>query len=94
MYVYAFVEDTAAAAALRERMVGIVVHAPHLLVAEVGSVARRLFLTGRLAAERALSLIESAPSIVRSSHPHGRLTRLARSLRADVSFPCAVGAIS
>lgn len=85
-FVHASTESTPAAAALRRRIVEETVHAPHLMIAEVGSVARRLVLAGSLSAARGLHLVEAATDVADVVHAHGPLVRLAWALRANVSF--------
>lgn len=85
-FVYAYLEEGEAPAALRERVVSAPVHAPHLIVAEVGSVTRRLHLTKGLGAARGLLLLERVGDVVGTLYSHAPLTRLAWSLRHNVSF--------
>ncbi|WP_219418615.1 type II toxin-antitoxin system VapC family toxin [Pseudonocardia nigra] len=85
-YVHGFTEATASAASLRRRVGEGAVHAPHLLVAEVGSVVRRLTLAGALKPERAMGLIDGVSAIVTRQYTHGPLARLAWALRANLSF--------
>jgi len=86
-YVRGFTEANPATTALRERLAGGAVHAPHLIVAEVGSVARRMARSGgALTAHRALALLENLPPMVAQFYAHGPLARLAWSRRDNVSF--------
>lgn len=84
--VRALTESTTSAAEVRQRVIASTVHAPHLIVAEVGSAARRLVLAGALSAGRGLALVESATSLVNRHHPHGQIARLAWVLRANLSY--------
>ena len=85
-FVHVYTERTASADDARRRFGHLTVHTPHLFVAEVGSVARRLVLGGGASAERGLALIDGAASISSRQHPHRPLVRLAWSLRRNVSF--------
>jgi predicted nucleic acid-binding protein len=85
-FVHAHTETTAGAAAARRRIAEGTVHAPHLLVAEVGSVARRLVLGGTASAERGLALVEAAGTVVAQRYAHEPLARLAWALRTNVGF--------
>ena len=85
-YLQAYTTTTADAVAVRRRLDGATVHAPHLLIAEVGSAARRLSSSGQISAQRGFALIEGAAEIVDQQHPHRSLARLAWTLRKNVSF--------
>ena len=85
-YVQAYTTTSAGAIAVRERLDRATVHAPQLLIAEVGSAARRLTSSGEISAKRGFALIEGAAEIVDQEHPHRSLARLAWTLRSNVSF--------
>ena len=85
-FVRAETETTAGAVAARRRIASATVHAPHLIVAEVGNVARRLTARGTVSAERGLALVTGADEAVDRHYPHGSLARLAWLVRANVSF--------
>ena len=85
-FVQAFTESTPDASDLRHRIATETVHAPDLLIAEVGGVARRLTSSGRLTPRRGLSLADDASSMVTHFYAHGPLVRLAWSVRSIVSF--------
>jgi predicted nucleic acid-binding protein len=85
-FVRAQTETTPGAAAARRRIAAVTVHAPHLIVAEVGSVARRLTGRGSMSAERGLALVRGADEAVDRHYAHGSLARLAWLLRAHVTF--------
>lgn len=88
--VHAFTEDSTAARALRERLGTEPVHAPHLLVVEVGSTARRLVLNGTLSPRRGGDLLASAIDTADHLYAHGPLSGLAWSLRDNLTFYDAV----
>lgn len=85
-YVLAYTGTTPAAARLRERIEREVVHAPHLMVAEVGSVARRMTAARTLAPDRGLTLVSAVSDVVTRWYPHAPLVRLAWTLRANLTF--------
>lgn len=85
-FVRAETETTAGAIAARRRIASATVHAPHLIVAEVGNVARRLTGRGIVSAERGLALVQGADDAVDRHYPHGSLARLAWVFRANVTF--------
>jgi predicted nucleic acid-binding protein len=85
-FVRAETENTARAVAARSRIATATVHAPHLIVAEVGNVARRLTGRGTVSAERGLALVVGADEAVDRHYGHGSLARLAWLLRANVTF--------
>lgn len=85
-FVLAFTAETPAARHLRERIRTGPVHAPHVMVAEVGSVARRMTAAGIIKADRGLALARQVSDVVTRLHPHEPLVRLAWSLRDNVSF--------
>ena len=86
VFVQAYTRTTAGARSARTRIDTATVNAPHLLIAEVGSAARRLVAAGVVSAKRGLAIIEGAVDAVDHLHPHGTLVRLAWTLRANVSF--------
>lgn len=85
-FVLAYTADTPAAQHLRERIRTGPVHAPHMIVAEVGSVARRMTAAGTIKADRGLALVQQVSDVATRLHPHGPLVRLAWSLRDNLSF--------
>jgi predicted nucleic acid-binding protein len=85
-YVHGYTETTPSAASLRHRVATGMVHAPHLLTAEVGSTVRRMTLAGVLKPDRAMALLDGASSIVSRHYAHGPLARLAWTFRSNVSF--------
>jgi predicted nucleic acid-binding protein len=84
--VAAFAETTTTSTTLRRRLFAGECHAPRLLDAEVGSVARRMVLAGRLPPVLGFELIASVAAVVDQWHAHGPLARLAWSLRSSVSY--------
>ena len=64
-----------------------VVHAPHLIDAELGAVIRRKVLRDEMAEDRATAILSSYPALVdhRYEH-HGLLAALAWQLRDNLSF--------
>jgi predicted nucleic acid-binding protein len=85
-FVRAETETTAGAVLARGRIASATVHAPHLIVAEVGNVARRLTGRGIVSSERGLALVVAAEEAVDRHYAHGALTHLAWLLRAKVTF--------
>jgi predicted nucleic acid-binding protein len=85
-YIHGYTETTPSADSLRRRVAGGTVHAPHLLVAEVGSAVRRMTHSGVLKPDRAVALLDGASSIVTRHYAHGPLARLAWTFRSSVSF--------
>lgn len=85
-YVLAYVADGPRASNVRRRISGAVVHAPHVITAEVGSVARRMVTRGELKADRGLVLVQQVSAVTTRLHAHGPLTRLAWSMRDNVSY--------
>lgn len=83
-YVKATTEDHAHE--LRVRLRWNTVHAPQLILAEVGSAARRMAAAERLSVGRAAAMLESIEGTVDVLHPHPPLVRLAWSLRHNLSF--------
>ncbi|MDN5749915.1 MAG: type II toxin-antitoxin system VapC family toxin, partial [Pseudonocardia sp.] len=84
--VHAFTEPTSSALELRERLGGQAVHAPHLLIVEIGSVARRLVLNGKLSPRRGADLLAASIDAADHLYAHGPLSLLAWSLRDNLSF--------
>ena len=74
------------AAAARSRIDRATVHAPHLLIAEIGSAARRPVASSRASAPRGLALVEGAMDVADQLHPHGGLVRLTWTLRVNITF--------
>lgn len=88
---YAGLAKTAAAAALRRRLVGEVCHAPHLLDAEVGNVLRRKVLRGELESGDAVLLMVHAATLVDLRYEMtGALGSGAWALRDSLTFYDAV----
>ena len=85
-FVQAFTRSTAGTSAVRARIDVATVHAPHLLIAEVGSVARRMVMTGAIPAKRGFAIVDGAVEAIDRVHPHGSLARLAWTLRDNISF--------
>lgn len=85
-FVRAETENTAGAIAARRRITTVAVHAPHLIVAEVGNVARRLVAHGILSADRGLALVTGADEAVDRLYTHGSFVPMAWLLRANVTF--------
>lgn len=85
-YVLAFTADTPTARHVRGQIGARSVHAPHVIVAEVGSVARRMSARGDIKPDRGLALVRQVSEIVTQLHAHGPLTRLAWSLRDNLSY--------
>ncbi|MGH3615171.1 MAG: type II toxin-antitoxin system VapC family toxin [Pseudonocardia sp.] len=85
-FVFAFTETSAAARSLRTRIAEARCHAPHLVDAEVGSVARSKLLRRELDSAQAFSLLNGVARIIQRRYRHGPLARLGWSLRDDVSF--------
>ena len=84
--VVAAVDDTGDAIALRRRLGAEVVHAPHLIDAEVGNVLRRLVARELLAEPHARLALTHAPVLVDHRHEHtGELARAAWALRERVT---------
>ncbi len=73
-----------AASALRARMAGVRLHAPHLIDAEVGNVLRRHEREGRLSAEEAAHGLRAAAALIDHRYPHvGPLGQLSLDLAAQ-----------
>jgi predicted nucleic acid-binding protein len=85
-YVFAYTAATPSAERLRARIATGAVHAPHVIVGEVGSVARRMTATGAIKQDRALGLVEEVTRTASRLYAHGPLVRLAWSLRDNLSF--------
>lgn len=85
-FIRAATETTAGAAAARRRIAAVPLHAPHLIVAEVGNVARRLTAQGRVTPERGLALVTGADEGIDRLYTHGSFVQLAWLLRANVTF--------
>jgi predicted nucleic acid-binding protein len=85
-YVLGFTASTPAARHIREQIRARTVHAPHLIVAEVGSVARRMTAGSEIKPDRGLALVRQVSEVATRLHPHGPLARLAWSLRPNVSY--------
>lgn len=85
-YVHAYTGSTPAAGRLRARIGGDDAHAPHLIVAEVGSVARRMTASGAIKPDRGLALVEQVSTTTSRLYSHAPLARLAWSLRHNLSF--------
>jgi predicted nucleic acid-binding protein len=85
-FVRAETETTAGAIAARERIATATAHAPHLIVAEVGNVARRLTARGTVSAERGLALVTGADEGIDRLYTHGSFVPMAWLLRANVTF--------
>lgn len=66
----ALVETTDRGDALRARLNGVVVHAPHLVDAEVGSVLRRRCLAGTVPEWQAAEALRVLPVLVARRYPH------------------------
>jgi predicted nucleic acid-binding protein len=84
-YVFAYTAVSPAAGRLRSRISVGAVHAPHLIVAEVGSVVRRTVRAGAIKQDRAFALVEQVTTTARL-YPHGPLVRVVWSLRDNLSF--------
>ena len=75
------------AAALRARLAGLRLHAPHLIDAEVGNVLRRHENIGRLTSEEALQALRAAHVVIAHRYPHaGPLAETAWQIRHNLSF--------
>lgn len=85
-FVLAFTETSPPAAALRGRITAAACHAPYLVDAEVGSVARSKLFRRELSSAQAFDLLDGVTRIVQHRYPHTPLVRLAWSLRDNVSF--------
>jgi predicted nucleic acid-binding protein len=85
-FVRAETEATDSATAARDRVRSATVHAPQLIIAEVGNVARRLTARGIVSPERGLALVVGADEAVDRHYGHGSLARVAWLLRANVTF--------
>ncbi len=72
--------------AVRNRIAGIVLHAPHLLDAEVGSVLRKLVAGRLLPSDQAAGALRMLSHLVTERYPHGPLTLHAWALRHNLSF--------
>lgn len=76
-----------AAGALRARLPGMRLHAPHLIDAEVGNVLRRHERHGRISPLEAETALRMGQSLVGRRYPHtGILAELAWERRANVTF--------
>jgi predicted nucleic acid-binding protein len=72
--------------AARARLAGTVLHAPHLVDAEVGSVLRRTAAAKLITSDQAARSLRMLAHLVSERYPHGPLTRQAWALRHNVSF--------
>jgi len=85
--VLALTSPSTDAAELRRRCARDVVHAPHLLDAEVGSALRGRALGGHLAEREVPALLADAAALVDHRYPHhGALSATAWDLRHNTSF--------
>jgi predicted nucleic acid-binding protein len=82
----ALVESTARGREVRGRLDGVVVHAPHLIDAEVGSVLRRRTASGAIPAARASRAFRVLSSLVTERYSHGPLAIDAWALRENLTF--------
>jgi predicted nucleic acid-binding protein len=84
--IIALVEPTPSGDALRARLAGVAVHAPHLIDAEVGSVLRRRAAAGHIASTQAAGALRAVTVLVSDRYPHGPLSAAAWSLRHNLSY--------
>lgn len=72
--------------AVRNRLAGTVLHAPHLVDAEVGSVLRKTTAARLITPEQAAGSLRMLAHLVTERYPHGPLTLPAWGLRHNLSF--------
>jgi predicted nucleic acid-binding protein len=85
--VYASISGDAGAALLRRRLRDEIVHAPHLIDAELGNVLRRHVLRGDTPADHAALVLRKAPRLIDHRYGHtGALATAAWALRENVTF--------
>ncbi|WP_266110864.1 type II toxin-antitoxin system VapC family toxin [Aldersonia sp. NBC_00410] len=85
--VLAVASTGAQADALRDRLPGWRLSAPHLIDAEFGSVIRRHERAGLLSPEQALTTLRATPALIADRYPHtGPVAESAWALRANLTF--------
>ncbi len=84
--VSALTANTPAARLLFARLQGAIVHAPHLLDAEVGQVLRRLTRSGRLPASRSAGALRALRDLVQERYEHTALSPAAWERRDNLSY--------
>ncbi len=82
----ALVESTARGRNVRQRLQGTVVHAPHLVDAEVGGVLRRRAASGAIPVPRAARALRVLSTLIVERYPHAPLSAGAWELRHDLSY--------
>jgi len=76
--------------AVRARLRGTTLHAPHLVDAEVGSVLRRAVASERIEPEQAAAALRVLAALVTERYPHGPLMSRSWAMRHDLSFDDAL----
>lgn len=85
--VYGLLGTDSGADAVRTRIAGTTLHAPHLIHAEVGNVLRRHERAGKLSAVEGAMTLGIAGRLVRHLYPHTDvLAQDAWALRGNLSF--------
>lgn len=79
-------ESGARGDAVRARLAGNVLHAPHLVDAEVGSVLRKTVAARLMPPDQAAGALRMLGHLVSQRYPHGPLSLRAWDLRHNLSF--------